>query len=75
MRCFLLLLISVLGQQIIAQTYCRSFGDTGTEYSGKSIQTSDDGFLITGNSNSWSGDFFDFISLKLTLLQTKFGAL
>lgn len=64
MRCLLLLLISVLGQQIIAQTYCRSFGDTGTEYSGKSIQTSDGGFLITGNSNSWSGDFFDFYIVK-----------
>ncbi|MBP9880675.1 MAG: T9SS type A sorting domain-containing protein [Chitinophagales bacterium] len=51
-------------QQIVAQTYCRSYGDIGTEYSGKSIQTSDGGFLITGNSNSWSGDFFDFYIVK-----------
>ncbi len=49
---------------MVAQTYCRSYGDTGTEYSGKSIQTSDGGFLITGNSNSWSGDFFDFYIVK-----------
>jgi len=64
MRFVLLLLVSVLVQQMFAQTYCRSFGDVGTEYSGKSIQTSDGGFLITGNTNSWSGDFFDFYIVK-----------
>lgn len=65
MRIFLLGLLLVVALQLTAQTFCKSYGDTGIEYAGKMIATSDNGFLLTGNTNSWSGEFMDLIILKL----------
>lgn len=65
MRITLLVFAFAAGLHLSAQTFCKSYGDPGIEYAGKMIATSDDGFLFTGNTNSWSGEFMDLFVLKL----------
>ncbi len=65
MRFILLCFLLLVALRFSAQTFCKSYGDSGIEYAGKMITTSDKGFLLTGNTNSWSGEFMDDFVLKL----------